>query len=105
VSLGTFKSLDRSKISLRPPDTRKHYWFTGRDRLGSSLFLLDILTSPGGAHVASALETLPAHIATIKAAAHAVGRNIQTPINPIVVFRDTPEEAEAYAEQIFERQA
>lgn len=59
---------------------------------------LIFITSPGGAHIDSALETLPDHIATIKAA----GRTIKTIINPIIVSKDTDEEAEAYAQAIFD---
>lgn len=58
------------------------------------------VTSPGSAHIDSALETLPEHIATIKAAAKAQGRTIKTVINPVIVSRDTAEEAEAYAQSI-----
>jgi len=58
------------------------------------------ITSPGGSHIDSAIETLPDHIATIKAAAKAKGRTIKTVINPVIVSRDTPEEAEAYAQSI-----
>jgi FMNH2-dependent dimethyl sulfone monooxygenase len=61
---------------------------------------LIFITSPGGAHIESALETLPEHIAIIKAAAKAKGRTIKTLINPIIVSRDTQEEAEAYAQSI-----
>jgi dimethylsulfone monooxygenase len=61
---------------------------------------LIFITSPGGAHIDSALETLPPHIATIKAAAKAKGRKVKILINPIIVSRDTPEEALAYAEAI-----
>lgn len=61
---------------------------------------LIFITSPGGAHIESALETLPEHIALIKAAAKAKGRTIKTVINPVIVSRDTPEEAEAYAQSI-----
>jgi FMNH2-dependent dimethyl sulfone monooxygenase len=63
---------------------------------------LIFITSPGGAHIDSALETLPAHIATIKEAAKAVGRKVKTLINPIIISRDTPEEAEVYADSIAE---
>ncbi|KAE9375965.1 monooxygenase [Stipitochalara longipes BDJ] len=58
------------------------------------------ITSPGGAHIESALETLPDHIAIIKATAKAKGRTIKTVINPVIVSRDTPEAAEAYAQSI-----
>lgn len=63
---------------------------------------LIFITSPGGAHIESALETLPEHIAAIKAAAKNKGRTIKTLINPIIVSRDTTEEAEAYAQSIFD---
>ncbi|KUJ16533.1 luciferase-like monooxygenase [Mollisia scopiformis] len=62
---------------------------------------LIFITSPGGVHIESALETLPEHIAVIKAAARAKGRTIKTLINPVIVSRHTPEEAEAYAQSIF----
>ncbi|KAH8901527.1 luciferase-like monooxygenase [Thozetella sp. PMI_491] len=61
---------------------------------------LIFITSPGGSHIDSALETLPEHIKTIRAAAAAHGRKIKTLINPYVVARDTPEEAEAAAKAI-----
>jgi FMNH2-dependent dimethyl sulfone monooxygenase len=58
------------------------------------------ITSPGGAHIDSALETLPAHTARIREAARAVGRRVKTVINPMIVSRDTPQEAQAYADAI-----
>ena len=58
------------------------------------------ITSPGGAHIDSALETLPAHIANIKAAAARVGRKVRTVINPVIVSRDTEREANEYADAI-----
>jgi FMNH2-dependent dimethyl sulfone monooxygenase len=61
---------------------------------------LVFITSPGGAHIESALETLPAHIQAIKARARAKGREVKTIINPIVVSRDTQAEAQAYAHAI-----
>ncbi|KAH8660504.1 flavin-dependent oxidoreductase [Xylariales sp. PMI_506] len=61
---------------------------------------LIFITSPGGSHIDSALETLPAHIATIREAAAAQGRKIKTLINPYIVSRDTPEEAQAHAKAI-----
>ncbi|KAK7187403.1 luciferase-like monooxygenase [Paraphaeosphaeria sporulosa] len=60
------------------------------------------ITSPGGAHIDSALETLPAHIATVKEAAKKKGREIKTLINPIIVSKNTPQEAKAYAQAIWE---
>jgi len=61
---------------------------------------LIFITSPGGADIQSALETLPDHIATIKNAAKATGRTVKTLINPVIVSRDTPEETEAYLQRI-----
>ncbi|MGV2106086.1 LLM class flavin-dependent oxidoreductase [Agrobacterium vitis] len=61
---------------------------------------LVFVTSPGGAHIESALETLPDHIAAIKTRASSYGRRVKTIINPIVVSRDTEAEAFAYADAI-----
>lgn len=61
---------------------------------------LVFVTSPGGAHIDSALETLPDHIATLKGRAASYGREIRTIINPIVVARDTEQEAFAFADAI-----
>ena len=61
---------------------------------------LIFITSPGGAHIDSALETLPDHIATIRNAARAAGRRIKTIINPVIVSRDTEKEAQDYARAI-----
>ncbi|VUC31039.1 unnamed protein product [Clonostachys rosea] len=61
---------------------------------------LIFVTSPGGAHIESALETLPEHTKTIRAAAAAIGREIKIVINPVIISRDTQEEAEAYARAI-----
>ncbi|TEA12710.1 FMNH(2)-dependent dimethylsulfone monooxygenase [Colletotrichum sidae] len=58
------------------------------------------VTSPGTAHIESALETLPAHIASIREAVTAKGRSVKILINPIIVSRDTPEEAWEYANNI-----
>lgn len=58
------------------------------------------IASPGGADIASALETLPAHTARVKAAARAQGREIKTLLNPLIISRDTEAEAYAYADAI-----
>lgn len=58
------------------------------------------VTSPGGADIASALDSLPAHTARIKALAQAQGREIRTLLNPLIVSRDTEAEAWAYADRI-----
>jgi dimethylsulfone monooxygenase len=58
------------------------------------------ITSPGEAHIDSALETLPPHTPRIKDAARALGRRVKTVTNPMIVSRDTPQEAQAYADAI-----
>lgn len=63
---------------------------------------LIFITSPGTANNESALETLPAHIATIREVVKSKGREVKILINPIIVSRDTPEEAWAYARSIAE---
>ncbi|KAF5525064.1 FMNH(2)-dependent dimethylsulfone monooxygenase [Colletotrichum aenigma] len=63
---------------------------------------LIFITSPGTANIESALETLPAHIATIREVVKSKGREVKIIINPIIVSRDTPEEAWAYARSIAE---
>ncbi|KAJ9617006.1 hypothetical protein H2200_000727 [Cladophialophora chaetospira] len=63
---------------------------------------LIFITSPGGANIESALETLPAHIATIRAAAATTGRTVKILINPVIVSRDTADETNAYLRAIVE---
>jgi len=61
---------------------------------------LIFITSPGGPYWERPGDL--ARLTNIKAAAAAVGRTIKTVINPIIVSRGTPEEAEVYAQSIFE---
>jgi dimethylsulfone monooxygenase len=61
---------------------------------------LVFITSPGGSHIDSALDTLPAHIAAIKARGRALGRELKTIINPMIISRDTEAEAQAYVDAI-----
>ncbi|MBB3609413.1 LLM class flavin-dependent oxidoreductase [Rhizobium sp. BK602] len=58
------------------------------------------ITSPGGAHIDSALATLPAHIANIREAAASKGRTVRTLINPLIVSRDTEQETARYLDAI-----
>lgn len=58
------------------------------------------ITSPGGAHIDSAIETLPEHTARIRTAASAKGRQVRTLINPIIVSRDTEKETADYLKAI-----
>ncbi|ETN40942.1 uncharacterized protein HMPREF1541_05222 [Cyphellophora europaea CBS 101466] len=61
---------------------------------------LVFITSPAGADIGSALESLPDHIATIKKAAEVASRPIKVLINPVIVSRDTPEETDAYLKAV-----
>ncbi|MGY2047868.1 LLM class flavin-dependent oxidoreductase [Methylobacterium sp. JK268] len=58
------------------------------------------VTSPAGADIDSALDALPAHTASVKAAARAVGREVRTLLNPLVICRETEAEAWAQADAI-----
>ncbi len=60
------------------------------------------ITSPGGAHIDSALETLPDHIANIRARARARSREVKTIINPSIVSRDTEADTAAYLKGILD---
>ncbi len=50
---------------------------------------------PGGGHVDAAIAALPKHNAEIKAAASALGREVRTIINPMIICRSTEAEARA----------
>ncbi|TDZ17500.1 FMNH(2)-dependent dimethylsulfone monooxygenase [Colletotrichum orbiculare MAFF 240422] len=67
------------------------------DHIAKGRWGINVVTSPGTADIESALETLPAHIASIREAVTAKGRSVKILINPIIVSRDTPEEAWEYA--------
>ena len=61
---------------------------------------LVFITSPGGGHVDAAIAALPKHNIEIKAAARALGREVKTIINPMIICRQTESEARAYYESI-----
>jgi dimethylsulfone monooxygenase len=58
------------------------------------------MTSPTGSEIESALASLPAHIARIKAEARAKGREIRTLINPMLVCRETEAGTREYYQAI-----
>ncbi|KXH47293.1 methanesulfonate monooxygenase [Colletotrichum salicis] len=90
--------VDHTQSALWPPDPRGS---PAGIEFAARYSDLIFITSPGTAHIDSALETLPAHIANIRAAIEAQGRSgVKIIINPIIVSRNTPEEAWAYAESI-----
>ncbi len=57
-------------------------------------------TSPAGADIEDAIESLAPLTATIRAAAAEEGRSIRTLVNPMVVCRETEKEAFAYRDAI-----
>lgn len=63
---------------------------------------LVFITSPGGADIDAALETLPAHTKRIRELAAAEGRTVRTIINPHVICRDTEREVEDIRRAIVE---
>jgi FMNH2-dependent dimethyl sulfone monooxygenase len=63
---------------------------------------LVFITSPGGADIKAALETLPAHNKRIKGLASAENREVRTVINPHVVCRNTEREVKQIIEAIYE---
>lgn len=58
------------------------------------------VTSPAGNQLEDAVSSLPEHVAAIRAAAAAEGRQLRTIINPMVLCRDTEREAIAYRDAI-----
>ncbi|MFC0216981.1 LLM class flavin-dependent oxidoreductase [Pseudochelatococcus lubricantis] len=60
------------------------------------------ITSPGGAHIDSALATLPPHIDAIRRTAASVEREVRTLINPVIVSRNTEKETQAYLDALLD---
>ncbi|MBN3725132.1 LLM class flavin-dependent oxidoreductase [Burkholderia sp. Ac-20379] len=58
------------------------------------------ITSPAGSEIETAIATLPAHTARVKAAGRRHGRTVRTLLNPMVICRDTPAEAREYRDAI-----
>jgi FMNH2-dependent dimethyl sulfone monooxygenase len=63
---------------------------------------LIFITSPGGADIDDALETLPAHTKRIRDLAAAQGREVRTVINPHVICRDTEREVREACQAILD---
>src|SRR3954451_12002224 len=61
---------------------------------------LVFITSPGGGYVDAAIAALPRHNEEIKAKAAALGREVRTIINPMIICRSTESEARAYYDSI-----
>ena len=62
------------------------------------------ITSPAGSTFESAIAALPAHVQRIKAEAQAQGRTVRTLLNPMVISRETEQEARAYYDAIVAHQ-
>ncbi len=58
------------------------------------------ITSPGASDFKSAIEVLPAHAARVKGEARAIGRQVRTLLNPMVISRETEKETWAYHDNI-----
>ncbi|MBD3885634.1 LLM class flavin-dependent oxidoreductase [Phormidium tenue FACHB-886] len=58
------------------------------------------VTSPGASDFASAIALLPAHTARVKQEARAIGREVRTLLNPMVISRDTERETWEYHDAI-----
>lgn len=58
------------------------------------------ITSPAGSTFDSAIDALPAHTRRVKEAAHDVGREVRTLLNPLVICRETEGETRQYHDAI-----
>ncbi len=61
---------------------------------------LIFITSPGGADIDAALDSLPAHTRRIKAEAARHGREVRTIINPMIICRESEAEVRAARDRI-----
>jgi FMNH2-dependent dimethyl sulfone monooxygenase len=61
---------------------------------------LVFISSPTGTAFEAAIPALPAHVAKVKAAARAAGREVRVLINPMVILGETDAAADAYADSI-----
>lgn len=103
---GDYWSLKDAYVSPKPVHGRPILVNAGSSEAGLAYAAkysdLIFITSPGGAEIGAALETLPAHTAKIKALAAEQGREIRTIINPHVICRDTESEVEEVCQAIID---
>jgi FMNH2-dependent dimethyl sulfone monooxygenase len=94
---GKYWSLDKAFVSPKPVHGRPVIVNAASSPAGLSYAAkyadLIFITSPGGADIDAALETLPAHTAQVKSLAAQHGRDVRTLINPHVICRETEKEA------------
>ena len=101
---GDFWSLKDAYVSPKPVNGRPIMVNAGSSDSGLAYAAqysdLIFITSPGGADIAAALDSLPAHTKRIKEMAAAQGREIRTIINPHVICRDSEREVQAACQAI-----
>lgn len=103
---GDYWSLKDAYVSPKPVDGRPLLVNAGSSEAGlryaAQYSDMIFITSPGGADIKAALDTLPAHTKHIREKAAAAGRDIRTVINPHVICRDTEREVKDIFRQILE---
>ncbi|MDI4648132.1 LLM class flavin-dependent oxidoreductase [Cohnella hashimotonis] len=103
---GEFYNLEEAYVSPRPLYGRPVLATASGSPAGfdyaSKYSDVVFVSSPAGEKLEDALPKLPAHVATVKNAAAALGRKIRVIINPTIIVRPTREEAFAYYQAIMD---
>ncbi|MFD2334483.1 LLM class flavin-dependent oxidoreductase [Cohnella sp. GCM10020058] len=103
---GEFYNLEEAYVSPRPLYGRPVLATASGSPAGfdyaSKYSDVVFVSSPAGEKLADALPKLPAHVATVKNAAAALGRKLRVIINPTIIVRPTREEAFAYYQAIMD---
>jgi FMNH2-dependent dimethyl sulfone monooxygenase len=103
---GDYWSLTDAYVSPKPVNGRPIMVNAGSSDAGLAYAAqysdLIFITSPGGADIAAALDSLPAHTKRIKEMAAAQGREVRTIINPHVICRDSEREVQAACQAIID---
>ena len=103
---GQYWSLKEAYVSPKPVNRRPVMVSAASSDAGLSYATrysdLIFITSPSGADISDALESLPEYTKHIHAMAQSEGRQIRTLINPHVICRETEEEVEAVCRAILE---
>ena len=103
---GEFYSLEDAFVSPRPLYGRPVLATASGSPAGfdyaSRYSDIVFVSSPAGEKLADALPKLPAHVAQVKDAAAARGRQVRVIINPTIIVRPTREEALAYYQAIMD---
>ncbi|SFA77992.1 FMNH2-dependent dimethyl sulfone monooxygenase [Cohnella sp. OV330] len=103
---GEFYNLEEAYVSPRPLYGRPVLATASGSPAGfdyaSKYSDVVFVSSPAGEKLADALPKLPAHVATVKNAAAALGRKVRVIINPTIIVRPTREEAFAYYQAIMD---